>query len=191
MADDPFTNEADDPFQSVEAPDGGYDPVADGDIPAAGADPLADVTENPGAPLDNPLMDVSAGTYEEPLANLCDAAPAENDAEEDENVTFLSVWEEQRKQTLEERRLKEEEAKKALAAKAQEDLAEFHKKRRADIEKNKKAALTEEGEFKDSMEKVFKEGTTWQQVAKMVQLKADSERPERMRDILIQLKNEA
>merc|ERR1712060_72074 len=113
--------------------------------------------------------------------------------DEDENVTFLSVWEEQRKQTLQERSFKEEQAKVEIAAKAKDEMSKFHEDRGSRIEQTNKENRIAEEELKDDMAKVFKEGSVWQQVAKMVELKADpSEKknlPERMKDILIQLKN--
>merc|ERR1719233_1374332 len=120
-------------------------------------------------------------------------AGVESREEEDDNVTFLSVWEEQRKQTLEERRVKEEELKIEIANRAQEEIQKFHKDRASRIEQAQKGNRAAEEEFKDDMAKVFKEGTIWQQVGKMVELKAEhneSRLPERTRDILIQLKNE-
>lgn len=168
--DDPFVSEHNDPFQNVETPaaDGVYDAIQD---------PLAEVTA--AAPVD-------AGVEE-----LKEAAEQAGDAEEDENVTFLSVWEEQRKQTLEERRKKEEAEKQKIAENAQKEIAQFVEKRRDQIAQNQKANRAAESEFKEDMTKVFKEGTIWQQVGKMVELKSSPNRPERMKNILIQLKNKA
>merc|ERR1711920_1198246 len=98
----------------------------------------------------------------------------------DDNVTFLSVWEEQRKQTLEERRIKEIQLKTEIAERAQEEIKNFHTERAARIAQAQKVNRAAEEEFK--------EGTIWQQVGKMVNLKADQGNqllPTRMRDILI------
>lgn len=175
MDDDPFvsTDHAD-PFQNVETPaDGTYDPIQDTGIdmtqaPADGVEELKESAEPAG-----------------------DGAEISKTSEEDENVTFLSVWEEQRKQTLEERRKTEDAEKQKVAETAQEEIKQFVAKRREQIAQNQKANRAAESDFKEDMAKVFKEGTIWQQVGKMVDLKSSesTNRPERMKTILIQLKN--
>ena len=165
----PFTTE-EDPFESNDHPN-----------PTLEAGVLADTQEEKGDIFDGLSNEVPIG------------AVAESKDEEDDNVTFLSVWEEQRKQTLEERRLKEIQMKTNIADQAKEEILVFHKEREARIAQAQKVNRAAEEEFKEDMDKVFKQGTVWEQVGKMVNLKADpgdKMLPTRMRDILIQLKNE-
>jgi len=184
---DPFAAAGDgnDPFQSVEAPGDDYNAIQDPQAAApADAGDMKTGDQPPRTEFVSPetAADVFGGVQ-------ADTQDAGNDAEE-ENVTFLSVWEEQRAKTLQERQQKEEAAKQEIAKTATQEIQKHLEERKEQITQNQKDNRAAEADFKEDMEKVFKDGTIWQQVGKMVSLKADGGgRPERMRDILIQLKN--
>ena len=67
---------------------------------------------------------------------------------------------------------------------SKEELDRFNEDRRARIERQRKDAQSRESDLREDYDAVFKHGTTWQQVAKLV-----NQRTERLRDLLIVLKN--
>merc|ERR1711879_466045 len=119
--------------------------------------------------------------------------PAVGGETDEEAVTFLSVWEEQRRKTLSERAAKEEVTKKQLTVEAKKELDDFMAKRAQTIKAAKEQNLVTERDLKDEIAAVFKSGTIWEQVAKMVSLQGSTEKkggPDRMRSLLIHLKNQ-
>jgi len=101
------------------------------------------------------------------------------------------VWQEQRRKTLQDRAAKELEDKNGLAATAKEELSNFYAEREKKITAAKEQNRVTEKELKGEMSSVFASGTIWEQVAKMVNLQTtDKGGPDRMRSLLIQLKNQ-
>ena len=80
---------------------------------------------------------------------------------------------------------------KANEEKAAAELKDFYEKRTARIAAAKQAALGQEDARKEEINHVFTHGTTWQQVAKLVDLQSDNAKIERMKNLIIVLKNEA
>ena len=77
-----------------------------------------------------------------------------------------------------------------MIATAKQELEAFNDKRRLRIEQQRKDAQSKESDLKDDYNAVFKNGTIWQQVAKLVDLKTKRKDRERFRDLLIALKSE-
>jgi len=115
---------------------------------------------------------------------------------EDQEPTVLSVWLESRNQILEEKRAKEKEEQEALQKQSKTDLQKFHDDRKRRIEDAKKQNRTKEQQLREDLQSVFEYGTVWEQVARMVNLQEATDKrgpsgdQERMRNLLIQLKNE-
>merc|ERR1712198_57911 len=108
----------------------------------------------------------------------------------DEEPSVLSLWQEQRRKTLQERADKEAQQKKEAVAKAQEELQKFYEDREKTINAAKEENAKTEKQPKEEMAAVFKSGSIWEQVAKMVSLTSTEKGgPDRMRSLLIQLKN--
>merc|ERR1711971_941241 len=84
----------------------------------------------------------------------------------------------------------EREEKEALVNKAKEELDRFNEDRQARIDRQRKDAQSREADIRADYDAVFKHGTIWQQVAKLVDLKTKDKRTERLRDLLIQLKTD-
>merc|ERR1711897_121567 len=112
----------------------------------------------------------------------------------EDEPTFLSVWQEERKLELEKRRTQEKEQQKKLIETAQGQLEKFETDRAKRIENKKKENREKEKDLRDDLDAVFKHGTIWEQVGKMVNLnekmtglnKFDKDR---FRDLLIHLRN--
>merc|ERR1712107_758870 len=112
----------------------------------------------------------------------------------EDEPTFLSVWQEERKLELEKRRNQEKEAQEKLNETAQQALEKFESDRAKRVEQKKKENREKEKDFRDDLDAVFKHGTIWEQVGKMVNLnekisglnKFDKDR---FRDLLIHLRN--
>lgn len=84
----------------------------------------------------------------------------------------------------------ERESKEKLIQTAKEELENFNDKRRSKVDQQRKDAQSRESDLKDDYNAVFKNGTIWQQVAKLVDLTQKNKKTERMRDLLIVLKNQ-
>ena len=84
----------------------------------------------------------------------------------------------------------ERETQEKMIATAKQELEAFNDKRRLRIEQQRKDAQSKESDLKDDYNAVFKNGTIWQQVAKLVDLKTKRKDRERFRDLLIALKSE-
>merc|ERR1719266_2929210 len=125
---------------------------------------------------------------------LKDERQSEQKEKSEDEPTFLSVWQEERKLELEKRRTQEKEQQKELIESAQGELEEFQSKRAERIENKKKENREKEKDLRDDLDAVFKHGTIWEQVGKMVNLnekmsglnKFDKDR---FRDLLIHLRN--
>jgi len=152
--------------------DGGTDYFAGMDVPSGDAPADATATE-----------DVSGD------------APADGTEEKGGNdePTFLSVWQEQRRIELQKRRDKEVEEQRELQSQAEADLNEFHADREKKIEAKKKENRDKEDGLREDLNSVFQHGTLWEQVGRLVNLQevknSDEESVDRMRNLLIQLKN--
>eukprot|EP00483_Globobulimina_turgida_P012690 UN12713 len=112
----------------------------------------------------------------------------------DVEPTFLSVWLEERKLELEKRRNQEKEAQAELLETAQIELEKFESDRAKRIENKKKENREKENDLRDDLDAVFKHGTIWEQVGKMVNLNEkmaglNKFEKDRFRDLLIQLRN--
>jgi len=127
------------------------------------------------------------------------AGDAQNDGDEQKEVsedqpTFLSVWQEERKLELQKRVSQEKEEQQKLIETAQTELEKFESDRAKRIENKKKENREKEKDLRDDLDAVFKHGTIWEQVGKMVNLnekmsglnKFDKDR---FRDLLIHLRN--
>ena len=122
-----------------------------------------------------------------------EAMEASDAKQENDEPTFLSVWQEQRRVVLQERRDKEVEEQRNLEKQAQDDLAEFHTNRQKKIETQQKENRDKEDGLKQDLNSVFKNGTLWEQVGRLVNLQEiknnDTDSVDRMRNLLIHLKN--
>merc|ERR1712244_209228 len=99
-----------------------------------------------------------------------EAAGSDPKEKSEDEPTFLSVWQEERKLELEKRRTQEKEAQKELIESAQGELEEFQSKRAERIENKKKENREKEKDLRDDLDAVFRHGTIWEQVGKMVNL---------------------
>jgi len=120
----------------------------------------------------------------------------EHKQSEDQEPTVLSVWLESRRQILEERKTKEKEEQEKLQKQAKDDIQKFHDDRKRRVEEGKKQNRLKERQLREDLQSVFEYGTIWEQVARMVNLQEATDKrglsgdQERMRNLLIQLKNE-
>ena len=110
-------------------------------------------------------------------------------------IYIYSVWQEQRRVEMEKRRNEEVENQKKLIEKGQAEIEKFHNDRAKRIENKKKENREKEKDLRDDLESVFKHGTEWEQVGKMVNLNEKMEslnkfEKNRMRDLLIHLRNQ-
>ena len=105
-----------------------------------------------------------------------------------------SVWQEERKLELEKRKNQEKEAQKKLLDTAQGELEKFETDRAKRIENKKKENREKEKDLRDDLDAVFKHGSIWEQVGKMVNLNEKmsalrAAEKDRFRDLLIHLRN--
>jgi len=116
------------------------------------------------------------------------SAPAEESA--------LSKWKEQREVVLRERRDKAREEKERQQEIAKGELETMHSQRKARLEAVKKQNREEEKNWHSEMTNTMEFGSDWEKVTKLVNLttpkgeKPGSSKVDRMRALLIQLKNE-
>mmetsp|Transcript_16939 Transcript_16939/g.41627 ORF Transcript_16939/g.41627 Transcript_16939/m.41627 type:complete len:114 (-) Transcript_16939:260-601(-) len=102
-----------------------------------------------------------------------------------------SKWELQRNEVLRKRSQAENKKKKETLVKAESDLTKFY----ADRDSNRKvaaaAAQDEEKNKHDDHTNLIKNGTKWEKVGRLIDLKPSSEKMhrERMRKLLLLLKN--
>merc|ERR1719480_172701 len=94
----------------------------------------------------------------------------EQKAKSEDEPTFLSVWQEERKLELEKRRSQEKEAQEKLNETAQQALEKFETDRAKRMENKEKENREKEKDLRDDLDAVFKHGTIWEQVGKMVNL---------------------
>merc|ERR1712129_275043 len=116
---------------------------------------------------------------------------AEADEKAEEKQTFLSVWQEQHREGLAKKAAQEREALEEMVQKGKAELDRFNGDRQARIERQRKDAQSREADLREDYDAVFKHGSIWQQVAKLVDLKTKDKRTERLRDLLIVLKTDA
>ena len=108
----------------------------------------------------------------------------------------FSVWKEKRRKILEERMTSEKQSQEEIQETAKSDLEKFHSDRARRIEGAKEQNRTKEKTLREDINSVFEHGTIWEQVSRMVNLNENTEKrslsanQERMRSLLIQLKNE-
>mmetsp|Transcript_44409 Transcript_44409/g.73501 ORF Transcript_44409/g.73501 Transcript_44409/m.73501 type:complete len:320 (+) Transcript_44409:82-1041(+) len=113
----------------------------------------------------------------------------EIEEKQESKPTFLSVWQEEHREQLAEKAKAERAEKERLTEAGKKALDEFNEQRRLRIEQQHKDAQAREKDLRDDYDSVFKHGTIWQQVAKMVDLQSSKKHIERMKDLLIILKN--
>merc|ERR1719166_750552 len=99
-----------------------------------------------------------------------EAAGSEQKEKHEDEPTFLSVWQEERKLELEKRRTQEREQQKQQIENAQSELEKFESDRAKRIENKRKENRDKEQDLRDDLAAVFKHGTIWEQVGKMVNL---------------------
>merc|ERR1712087_986675 len=141
---------------------------------------------------DDPLM--MGGADANGAEELNEEQQSEQKEKSEDEPTFLSVWQEERKLELEKRRTKEKEEQKKLNETAQTSLEKFESDRAKRMENKKKENREKEKDLREDLDAVFKHGTIWEQVGKMVNLnekmsglnKLDKDR---FRDLLIHLRN--
>lgn len=203
-----------DPFAAPVAVDGvDAAPVDDDDI--FGVSSGADATEVPPAADDDDIFGnagveesvAPAAEHDDPFAAAPEPAAEEEQPEDPlagvqavQEPSFeelddgpLSKWRAEREIVLSKRAEDAAEEKRALAKKGQEDVANFYTQRDERIEKAQANNRTEEKEFRTELENTFKFGTKWEKVGKLVNLnpnQEDKRETERMRKLLIQLKND-
>merc|ERR1712154_95508 len=110
--------------------------------------------------------------------------------DEEEKQTFLSVWQEEHREQLAKKGKKEREEQEKMSEAGKNALDNFNEKRRDRIEQQRKDQQARESDLRQDYDAVFATGTIWQQVAKLVDLKKENKKRERMRDLLIILKNQ-
>mmetsp|Transcript_52016 Transcript_52016/g.63702 ORF Transcript_52016/g.63702 Transcript_52016/m.63702 type:complete len:207 (+) Transcript_52016:97-717(+) len=107
--------------------------------------------------------------------------------------TFLSVWQQQRKIELDKRRTREQELLQELRTQGTKDIEQFHEDRQKKIKAREEENLQKEKNIREDLQSVFQNGTIWEQVGRMVDLKEiknkNNQESERMRTLLIYLKN--
>jgi len=114
----------------------------------------------------------------------------------EEEETPLSIWERERSQLLAERKKKAETDKAELLAHAKEELNKFYADSNTKLEKTKKVNRADEKNFRTDTAEIFKSGTKWEKVNRLVNLapksgeKPGTSRVERYRKLLLQLKTE-
>merc|ERR1712241_882644 len=145
--------------------------------PDTNADPFASMVDpQPAASDDALLMGGGDANGADEMKQEEEAAGSEQKEKHEDEPTFLSVWQEERKLELEKRRTQEKEEQKKR------------------IENKRKENREKEQDLRDDLDAVFKHGTIWEQVGKMVNLnekmsglnKFDKDR---FRDLLIHLRN--
>lgn len=107
-------------------------------------------------------------------------------------LSLHSVWTDQRRNELEDRREIERDSQSKSKEEAQETLQQFHNDRNARIAAKQKENRIKEEQLREDLQSTFEHGTIWEQVGKMVNLQeteATSEGSDRMRALLIHLKN--
>jgi len=115
--------------------------------------------------------------------------------EEDKTPTPYSIWEQKRADVLKARQDKADADKADLVLKAKDELKNFYSSREEKLEKTKKQHRQDEASEAKETAALMESGTRWQKVNKLVDLKpkkdhAESQRTERFRNLLIQLKNQ-
>merc|ERR1712204_134594 len=130
------------------------------------SDPFASMVDGGDAPManDDPLM--MGGADANGAEELNEEPQSEQKEKSEDEPTFLSVWQEERKLELEKRRTTEREAQKESIENAQKALEKFETDRAKRMEKKKKRE--KEKDLRDDLDAVFKHGTIWEQVGKMV-----------------------
>jgi len=133
--------------------------------------------------------------------NILNQQPNQQNAKElnkgNDEPTFLSVWQEQRRVELEKRAAAESAAQKKLVEEAQDEIKQFHITRQKKIETIRKENREKEKIVREDLQATFQHGTTWEQVGKMVNLQENKNAnndpneggSDRMRTLLLQLKN--
>ena len=101
-----------------------------------------------------------------------------------------SVWQEQHREQLAKKAKAEREAQEKMIEAGKDALDQFNEQRRGRIEQQRKDHQARESDLRQDYDAVFTHGSIWQQVAKLVDLKAKNPKRERMRDLLIILKNQ-
>lgn len=116
--------------------------------------------------------------------------------EESSSPTPYQLWEEKRNVELRERREKAYADKDKLEEAGKAEIAQFYKERETKIAALKEKNREDEKKTVADMESLMKFGSQWEKVTKLVNLTPDpSEKPgtskvDRLRGLLIQLKNE-
>jgi len=164
---------------------------------AAQESPFGDF-DSSGAPAE--AAAAAAPDDGQPVPTLGDdtkeAAAASTAAPADTGPTALSKWEEKRAVILKDREAKEGEVKKELRKKAQSDIQAFYAQRTERMKQTQTRNRNDEKTAKADIANVNAHGTIWEKVAKEVNLQPKAEKgdrktsTDRMRKLLIQLKNE-
>lgn len=178
----------DDPFAGSSDSVGGDDPFASADL-GGGDDPFAS-PEVDSAPAEASAFGFVAdgNSQADAPVSLEAAAPAADSA--------LSKWQEQRRAVLVERRDAARAEKEKQRDVAKQELEQMHAERKERLEGIKKQNREEEKNWHAEMETTMQFGSDWEKVTKLVNLttpkgeKPGTSKVDRMRGLLIQLKNE-
>jgi len=214
---DPFTAAADETGDIDNAFGLGDEPVQES--PAADDDPFATTTADDDdvfglagddveeTPADEDVFALADGDTMEPVTEVPVEdmlAPAEepvfvgdDDAfEEKAEPTPFQLWEEKRNEVLRQRRDKAYGDKDGLEEAGKVATAEFYTSRETRIKAIQETNREDEKKTVADMESLMEFGSQWEKVAKLVNLTPDpNEKPgtskvDRLRQLLIQLKNE-
>jgi len=166
-----------------------------GDFDASGA-PVAAASNGDAAAAPASIDDLGTGQPAPSLDDAKGAAASSSPPPDDKTPTALSKWEEKRAVILKDRESKEVEVKKDLRKKAQSDIQTFYAQRNERMNQTKTRNRNEEKTSKADIANVNAHGTMWEKVGKEINLQPKVEKgdrktsTDRMRKLLIQLKNE-
>jgi len=156
---------------------------------AAEATPAAAEADPFGA--DFAAMDAATETKEPEDAFGLGSSIAQPDAQQQSK---LAAWRAEHAAKLQARQEEERKEKARLAQQAQEEIAAFMEKRREQCAKNAARNRADEKQWRADIKSTLETGTDFEKVAKYCELRVKDEgkppKNDRMRKLLIQLKNE-
>jgi len=181
---DPFGAPAGDANNDSNVLEFGPDDGDEDDLPPADEDPFGSAA-----------ADFGPGNAADPFeAAAEETQPAAEEVEEEPAETPLSIWQAKRREELDAKRIAEREEKMKLGERSTMETEAFYKERKQAIESRQSKNKKDEADFLADLESVMQYGTLWEKVAKLVDLKPKSGKDEsevaRMRQLLVQLKNE-
>lgn len=143
---------------------------------------------------DDPFATVDGGSSSN--AGAFDSFSGAEVEVKEEEAAALAKWEKERAQVLRERADKAAADKQAAIDQAKEEISKFYADQQAALERQKKINRGDEKNYRTDMKTTFESGARWEKVGKLISTqpkaneKAGTARVERMRKLLIQLKQE-